>query len=86
LKTKNGCGILLSFTDISAYLNELNLKTLKTIKSIFNLIRDLKSFEIKLQHFKNQILIVFYISKRVKRLVKENKPKVYTNLFLLNIL
>jgi len=35
-------------TDISAHLNELNLKLKKQSKTIFELISDVKSFEIKL--------------------------------------
>jgi len=47
---------LVFLTDISARLNELNLKLQKQSKTIFELISDVKSFEVKLQLFKTQIL------------------------------
>ncbi|CAI6372756.1 unnamed protein product [Macrosiphum euphorbiae] len=59
-------------TDISAHLNELNLKLQKQSKTIFELISDVKSFEIKLQLFKNQILKQNLLHFKTCQEIKQN--------------
>ncbi|KAL4104099.1 hypothetical protein QTP88_019412 [Uroleucon formosanum] len=59
-------------TDISAHLNELNLKLQKQSKTIFELISDVKSFEIKLQLFKNQILKQNFLHFKTCQEIKQN--------------
>lgn len=71
-------------TDISAHLNELNLKLQKQSKTIFELISDVKSFEIKLQLFKNQILKQNFLHFKTCQEIKLNylTADVPTNHFM----